>query len=122
MKQYLLPSLLIFISLFSFGQKEANIWYFGKNAGVDFSSGAPVAITNGKLNTDEGCATICDKTTGQLLFYTDGITVYDRTHTAMPNGTGLKGNKSSTQSSVIVPKPGSATQFYIFTVDAQAGH
>ena len=39
----------------------------------------------------------------------------------MPNGSGLLGNYSSTQSGVIVPKPGSTTQFYIFTVDAQAG-
>src|SRR6185503_9676016 len=81
-----------------FAQKEANVWYFGTNAGVDFNSGAPVAITNGKLNTNEGCATIADKSTGQLLFYTDGITVYDRTHAIMSNGTGLKGNASSTQS------------------------
>jgi len=33
----------------------------------------------------------------------------------MPNGTGLKGHPSSAQSAVIVPKPGSATNYIIVT-------
>ena len=51
----------------SFAQKEAAIWYFGVNAGLDFNSGSPVALTNGKLSTAEGCASIADKN-GNLLF------------------------------------------------------
>ena len=66
-------------------QGEANIWYFGQNAGIDFNSGSPVALTNGQLVTDEGCATISNSS-GQLLFYTDGITVYNRNHSIMVNG------------------------------------
>ena len=37
-------------------------WYFGNRAGVNFSSGAPVALTNGQIVTTEGCATISDAT------------------------------------------------------------
>lgn len=37
----------------------------------------------------------------------------------MPNGTGLFGSSSSTQSAIIVPKPGDTNIYYIFTVDAQ---
>lgn len=106
---------LLFISSV-FSQGEANIWYFGENAGVDFNSGSPVAITNGQLNTFEGCATLSNDS-GQLLFYTDGITVYNRNHVIMVNGTGLNGHPSSTQSATIVPKPGSSNLFYIFTTD-----
>jgi gliding motility-associated-like protein len=102
-------------------QKEANIWYFGRNAGLDFSSGSPVAITNGMLDTYEGCATICDKN-GALLFYTDGMTVYNKEHKIMLNGTGLFGNHSSTQSAVIIPHPGNSNLYYIFTVDAADNH
>lgn len=99
--------------------KAGNIWYFGIWAGLDFNSGAPVALTNGALITNEGCATISD-TDGHLLFYTDGITVWNQNHTPMPNGMGLMGHPSSTQSGVIVPQPGSSDIYYVFTVGAQA--
>lgn len=98
-----------------YAQKEANIWYFGSQAGMDFNGGAPVPIFDGVLNTIEGCATICDGTTGALLFYTDGINVWNRNHQIMSNGSGLLGDASSTQSAIIVPKPGSDRFYYIFT-------
>lgn len=102
--------------LVSHAQGEANIWYFGQNAGLDFNSSSPIALTNGQLVTDEGCATISNSS-GQLLFYTDGITVYNRNHLIMVNGTGLMGHPSSTQSATVVPKPGSSNLYYIFTTD-----
>jgi len=98
-------------------QNEAAIWYFGENAGLDFRSGTPVALEDGQLNTFEGCASISDFN-GDLLFYTDGINVWDKTHNIMPNGTGLLGHPSSTQSGIIVPKPGDSNTYYIFTTDA----
>ncbi len=100
-------------------QKEANIWYFGHNAGLDFNSGDPVPLTDGVMNTDEGCASIADAN-GVLLFYTDGTFVWNKNHQQMPNGFGLLGHKSSTQSGVIVPKPGSVNIYYVFTVDYTA--
>ena len=100
-------------------QKEANIWYFGHNAGLDFNSGVPVPLTDGIMNTDEGCASIADEN-GALLFYTDGTLVWNKNHTQMPNGNGLLGHKSSTQSGVIIPKPGAINIYYIFTVDYTA--
>lgn len=118
---FLKKGILFFFVLFSsfvYSQGEANIWYFGQNAGLDFNSGVPVALTNGQLVTDEGCATISNSS-GQLLFYTDGTTVYNRNHTVMVNGTGLLGHSSSMQSATIVPKPGSGNLYYIFTTDAE---
>src|SRR6218665_86078 len=107
--------ILLFFSLFvCHAQKEANIWYFGNHAGLDFNSGSPIPLTDGQINTQESCGSIADAN-GQLLFYTDGIRVYDRNHNIMPNGTGLLGNESASQSGTIVPKPGSTTLFYIFT-------
>ena len=119
MKQKFIVGLL-FITSFVFSQGEANIWYFGDHAGLDFNSGTPVALTDGQLVTQEGCATIAD-TTGKLLFYTDGITIYNRVHQIMSNGSGLMGHSSTTQSATIVPKPGSSSLFYVFTIDASAG-
>ncbi|MBI4946228.1 MAG: gliding motility-associated C-terminal domain-containing protein [Bacteroidetes bacterium] len=102
-------------------QKETNIWHFGIWAALDFSSGTPVAIAGSRMVTREGCASICDKTTGQTLFYTDGRTVWNKNNTVMPNGTGLLGHESSTESGVIVPIPGNPNQYYLFTVAAQLG-
>ena len=104
----------------TFAQKQGNIWYFGRNAGLDFNSGTPVALTDGQINTYEGCATLADQN-GQLLFYTDGISVWNRNHRRMPNGTGLHGNPSATQSGVIVPVPQNPDQYLVFTVDELAG-
>jgi len=108
---------LIVISTYTLqAQKEAAIWYFGENAGLDFNSGAPVTLLDGALNTREGCATISDFN-GNLLFYTDGITVWNRNHLPMPNGNGLLGDPSATQSAIIVPNPGNPNLYYIFTAD-----
>jgi gliding motility-associated-like protein len=113
-KRLYLFIIIIIINSLCFSQGEANIWYFGENAGLNFNNGNPVALTNGQLVTDEGCATISDSS-GQLLFYTDGITVYNRNHVVMVNGNGLMGHPSSVQSATIIPKPGSPKIFYIFT-------
>ena len=116
-------SLFILFSLLScqiFAQKEGNIWYFGAQGGVDFNSGEAYSITDGAMSTFEGCATRCDEN-GNLLFYTDGSRVYNRNHKIMENGRGLNGNSSSTQSGIIVNRPGSTDIFYVFVVDWQAG-
>lgn len=112
--------LLLCTSSFLVAQNEAANWYFGDHAGLNFSGGTPVALTNGSLSTIEGCSTISDFN-GNLLFYTDGITVWNRSHTPMPNGTGLKGHPSSTQSGIIVPHPGNPNQYYVFTVAEGGG-
>lgn len=106
---------MLLLNLPVLAQKEGNIWYFGDHAGLDFNSGKPAAILNGQINTLEGCATISDHN-GNLLFYTDGITVWNRNHKIMTNGTGLYGHSSSSHSGVIVPRPGSNNIYYVFTV------
>ena len=108
---------LISVTSFSvFAQKEGNIWYFGDYGGLDFNSGTPAVLENGQMSCFEGVASIADPD-GNLLFYTNGMTVYNKNHQVMQNGTGLLGHTSSTQSGVIVPLPLSSTQFVIFTVD-----
>ena len=116
-KTFLICNLII-LSTKSFSQNQTAKWYFGAQAGLDFMGG-PAILTNGVMNPWEGCASISDAA-GNLLFYTDGIQVWNKNHIQMPNGFGLTGNGSTTQSGVIVQKPGSATIYYVFTEDAQA--
>ncbi|RDY60780.1 T9SS type B sorting domain-containing protein [Flagellimonas nanhaiensis] len=116
MIKWCLLGMLVLGTLPVMAQKQAAIWYFGRNAGLDFNSGSPLTLTNGALSTQEGCATISDAS-GNLLFYTDGITVWNRNHLPMPNGAGLLGHPSSTQSGIIVPSPANTNIFFVFTVD-----
>ncbi len=118
--RYHIILLFFLLPLYGQAQKQGNIWYFGHNAGLDFNAGTPVPLLDGQLNIWEGCATIADNN-GNLLFYTDGIRVWNRNHQIMPNGTGLMGDNSATQSGVIVPYPGNPDLYYIFTVDLEAG-
>ena len=93
-------------------------WLFGNNAGINFNpikSGATPTLLSGASISQEGCATISNQN-GELLFYTNGETVYNSGNTIMSNGTGLSSSGTSTQSSIIVPKPDS-NKYYIFTTD-----
>ena len=101
-------------------QNQGNIWHFGEGAGLDFGSGSPVVITGGQTTNasshSEGTAVIADSS-GQLLFYSNGETIWDGNHQVMPNGSGLLGHSSSTHAAFILPQPGSTRFYYVFTAD-----
>ncbi len=126
MKNTLKLALFCFFTIiFSIGtgysQGEFWNWHFGFNAGIRFpGGGAPIPFTTSACSTAEGSASISDKL-GNVLFYTDGSTVYNKLNLTMANGTGLMGNGSSAQSAIIVPRPGSSTIYYVFTCDFQGG-
>jgi hypothetical protein len=120
--------ILIFIFVLSFhiseGQNQSNIWYFGDHAGIDFNISPQVALSDGQTylrlpqyGWNEGSSVISDNN-GSLLFYTDGEKIWNRNHAIMTNGSGLMGHWSSTQSSLIIPQPGSDQFYYVFTTDA----
>ncbi len=101
-------------------QRNNDKWYFGDRAALDFSGGAPVALENSSMTQTEASASVADVRSGALLFYTDGIRVWNRNHAEM-SGVNLIdplfGAQSATQSALIVPKPKDSTKFYIFTTD-----
>ena len=107
---------LLFFSVKSFAQLETSVWYFGRNAGLDFKTPEPTILLDGALVNWEGVAAISDSL-GNLCFYTDGRTVWNREHQVMQNGDNLLGNKSSTESAIIVPLLESDSKYYIFVVD-----
>lgn len=117
MKNILIALLLLANSLI-YSQNELNQWRFGRNCGLDFNSGNPVPVSGSAMNTMEGVSSIADAS-GNLLFYTDGVNVWNKNNLIMPNGTGLLGHASSSQSSVIVQRPLSTRYYYIFTVSFQ---
>jgi hypothetical protein len=97
--------------------KEYYNWHFGRNSAITFNTHdlEPINYGNSALNTIEGCASISDKN-GQLLFYTDGVKVWNRFDQQMPNGFDLRGHTSTTQSALILKKPSSENLYFIFTL------
>lgn len=115
--------LLFFFSFISFIQsshaqnnlyKNNNTWYFGNKAGINFNTIPPSVLYDGELNTQESCASVSDKNSGRILFYTDGKTIWDSTHHPMPHGTGLLGRHDAEQVAVI-PYPENSGKYFILT-------
>lgn len=92
---------------------ENNKWFFGNNAGLDFNTSPPTPIT-GTMIASEGCSSIADAN-GNLLFYTNGATVYNASHNVMANGSGLNANLSATQAALIIRKPLSSNEYFVFS-------
>ncbi|MFY7708716.1 MAG: gliding motility-associated C-terminal domain-containing protein [Flavobacteriales bacterium] len=115
---------VMFSGLTAFSQFQNNNWRFGFGGGLIFDNVGSVVITTGQTNTQEGSSAISDRNTGVLLFYTDGINVWNANNEVMQNGTGLLGGTpeltSSTSAAAIVRDPNSETMYYIFTIDEQS--
>jgi len=132
-------------------------WYFGDGATLDFQAvttpatprdpldptgdlfkkpeeSSPIfvpkpATQSNPIRSPEGAAMVYDPS-GSLLFYTDGIDIYDKDDApliAMPPLTNSKlgGTNTSTQSSVIIPK-GSCNEcphhlYYVYTINELTG-
>jgi gliding motility-associated-like protein len=60
-----------------------SVWVFGRNAGLNFNSGQPVATTHGIDNCYSPSSSQCDAA-GNLLFYCDGRNIKDRNGQIMP--------------------------------------
>jgi hypothetical protein len=107
-------------------QNQNNFWVYGYQAGINFNTTPPSYQGGFAILASEGAASVADPETGELLFYTDGVTVWDASNNSMPNGTGLLGGDpmmlSSTTAAVICEKPGSANQYYLITVDEQGSN
>lgn len=115
-------SLLLIVSCVPCAQarnKSADNWYFGYKGGITFVNGSPQAVAGGQSSQLGACALISDAN-GNLLFYTDGNSVWNHNNTLMPHGTGLAGDPSASQPSVIVPNPAGGI-YYVFTVSTTTG-
>jgi len=109
---------LLFSTFLIAQQKEANVWVFGKKTGLDFNHDPPIPFNDNEILTQEGCASIADAN-GNLLFYTDGVKIWNRLNEVMEDG--LNGHNSSTQSGIIVPIPETPDIYYVFTVPYSGG-
>ena len=110
-------------------EKFANTWYFGFKAGLDFNRASadslPKVLTNGAMDAPAGSGVMSDKD-GKILFYSNGETVWNGDGTVMINGTGLAGNRFTTDGPLPIrmpgiPMPGQPTRYLLFTLNSTVG-
>lgn len=99
-------------------QNEADYWFFGEKNGLHFTATGVELFANSQVKYNEGLSSMTD-CKGELLFYCDAETVWNKQHQAMTNGTDLLGSYSATQGSLIVQHPGDCDLFFVFTQDAK---
>jgi hypothetical protein len=121
MKNVYLYIMFLLIGFSSFGQDLQNAnWLFGHNAWLKFSP-SPVAMSGSAMDVWEGCASVSDQN-GNLLFYTNGRTVWKNNHTTMTNGNNsLTSSISNSQGVIILPKPANPNKYYIVYIDGYTG-
>lgn len=112
---------LFFLGLTLFSQGEANKWVVSPNSLIDFSNGT-ATLTNSITVADfyESITCISDQN-GNLLFYSDGATVWDVDNNVLPNGNNLSPESSTaitttTQGSLFVNSPSDSNQYYLFSL------
>lgn len=120
MKQWLIISLLCLGISYAGAQNRDNNWFFGSSLGMRFSGGSMSTIPAGTtpFYSPYAAASYSDPATGDLLFYTNGSTVYNRRHQIMNNGEFINGSQLSVHC-YIVPHPGIKNQYFIISSSSQ---
>jgi gliding motility-associated-like protein len=135
MKQILLTALMFLCSFsiskaqYGWNMKENSVWTFAPKSGLDFNTGSPAVIASelywsGSLS--ESYASVADRN-GQLLFYTNTDSIWDRNNNPMPNGFigGLSGGTPSfegslswntSQGALILPVLNNPDRYYVFAL------
>jgi hypothetical protein len=112
----------------------ANVWHFGYNCVLDFNSGSPIGVGGVSFSSctaSEGTSSYCDED-GNLLFYSNGINVFDINGNSFPSfqewapaSIGiplLGGGLSATNSAFIVPDPANTNEYYLFFAAEEVGY
>lgn len=92
-------------------------WYFGNKAKLMFNGASTSTSAGSQLNTSEGSAVLVDKN-NNVVMYVDGQKAWNGSN-VLQTTVGFKGDSSSTQTIVIVPRPGTlGTRAFVFSVNA----
>lgn len=116
---FFLSLLLVCASLYS--QNEAKHWLVG-DTGLQFKDDTVIIVRDYAVHKPAGIGIISSKQ-GDLLFYSDGLSVWNKHHVLMPNGTNLISEEEEVMrtENLVVPNPGFDSIYYIFTVEPHNG-
>ena len=128
--------IFIYISINVQAQNHDYVWLFGKDSQTDTSFAGTVIDFNSSppdiyyefrdMNFNITNASMCD-TNGQLLFYTNGINIYNWQNRVMDNGEGINPGEYANnnqdrgyvleQGAMALPLPESDSSYYLIHVD-----
>jgi hypothetical protein len=122
--------LFFFIYFFLFiytisAQKQANQWFFERNNGLDFNRDTVRYLAGCQFDESESSSSICDSN-GNMLFYSNGITLYNKYNQIVKNGKGLGfpytlnlNSTTSRQGTLLLKHPDNDSLIYLFCTDFQ---
>jgi gliding motility-associated-like protein len=116
-KIYITLIIIWFAQTLLYSQHQADNWFLGQWAGINFTTGDPVPflVNQPPLSGFSEGAVISDSI-GNILFYTNGQVIWNRNNVVMQNGDNLLPDiTAQTQPVVAFPKPGTSNQYYVFT-------
>lgn len=132
MKGHILFYILFFCCLDCVAQKEDYIWRMGYTSGVSFNSGVADTFSVSHVTSlDYSNASICDSA-GNLLFFTNGVTIFNRNNDTLLNGHDLNpcvftsnysvGGLPIPSADIIIKRPSHHDEYYLFheTIDNNA--
>jgi hypothetical protein len=89
-------------------------WRFGWTTALDMETGPPTFQDGSAMFANESSVSVSDQA-GDLLFYSEGVQVYNANDAVMPNGTGLLSNSYDFQQGVATcPLPGDPNKHLLF--------
>ena len=121
MKRFLIIGLFLLLGLVGYSQGEWNNWNFGWYSAINFNSGSPLPSPLTPMTEANGSSASISDSLGNLLFYSDGLYVFDKHNNIMPNGSGLIGCYNNPQPVYAVPKLGDYNKYFLFTVGPKYG-
>ena len=110
---------VLFVSSMTVLLGQDYTWIMGNNLRFQFFSPSDVRVSAYGLipRMTESVSLVHDPETNEILFYTDGTTVWDRNQQVALNGTELGGNFSTSQSVAIIQSYNNPNQYYIFSLE-----
>jgi len=114
--QFYTCTFLFFVCLANVGaQKAANNWIFG-DFGLHFHEDSVTVSREFAEFSHQGGSSYTNED-GELLLYTDGLTVWNKNHQIMEDGSIFElGNSIQIVESMVVKNPGFGNLYYIFTL------
>ena len=124
MKKNLFIICLILLELNISAQVLNNTWYFSstlKGLYFDLSNNS-VSITNEHtpMPGSGGSGVAVDSITGNVLFYTNGCSIWDKSHQIMPNGYGLLGDSATIQNGLVCYYPNHPNKYFVISNNGEA--
>lgn len=110
---------MLFVLQIATCQHRWSQWCFGYKAAMDLNLNPPVTYSS-SIAAYGSCASISNQN-GNLLFYTNGDSIWNYNHQLMANGAGIAGWNQNAMTALILPKPASNNLYYVFTLDGALG-